>query len=74
MIATVIATGSGAMNQLPNVKMSPMSASTTMCPPVMFAKRRTASAKIFVNFPSSSIGVMISVRGAFIANGMSCGQ
>ena len=45
-----------------NEKISPMSASTTMCPAVMFAKRRIASAKGFVIFPIISTGDMIRKR------------
>ena len=52
----------------------PISASTATCPAVMFAKSRIASAKGLVNFPRISTGVMISVIGAFTANGRSCGH
>ena len=63
MIATAIRNGAPEIT-LRKVKMSPMMASTMMCPAVMLAKSRMASANGLVSFPMISTGVMTSVMGS----------
>ena len=74
LMAVAMSTGAPAIAQLSKLKMSPRMASSTMCPAVMLANRRMASANGLVSLPTISTGLITKNMMTRMGNGSSLFQ